>query len=65
VKAGRLYFGQWPLLPTSETSFFSPQDYGRVRVVLSESGEVERFDWVNVQGPWAWNRIGRQEDGES
>lgn len=34
----------WLLIPTSETTFFSPQDYGRLRIVLAEDRSVERID---------------------
>jgi len=34
------------LVPISETSFFSPADYGTVNIVLKPDGSVERLDWV-------------------
>ena len=36
----------WLLIPTSETTFFSPQDYGQITVVKGEGGAVERLDWT-------------------
>jgi hypothetical protein len=33
------------LIPTSQTTLFSPQDYAEIEVVLDENGGVERLDW--------------------
>jgi CubicO group peptidase (beta-lactamase class C family) len=45
VDGDSLRIGEWLLIPTSETTFFSPQDYSVVSMVLNERGEVERLDW--------------------
>jgi len=45
VREGAVDLSGWTLIPTSPTTFFSPQDYARVSVVMGESGEVERLDW--------------------
>ncbi|MFG0316723.1 MAG: serine hydrolase [Planctomycetota bacterium JB042] len=44
---GRLRVNDWLLFPTSATTFFSPQDYGTVTVVLDEDGAPIRLDWEN------------------
>jgi CubicO group peptidase (beta-lactamase class C family) len=38
-------FGGWLLFVTSDSTFYSPQDYATVRVVLDATGEVEALQW--------------------
>lgn len=45
VNDGVVDMSGWTLVPVSQTSFFSPQDYARVSVVLAGDGSVERLDW--------------------
>ncbi len=45
VVDGTLRANDWLLLPLSQTEFFSPQDYARIKVVVDDAGEVERLDW--------------------
>jgi CubicO group peptidase (beta-lactamase class C family) len=45
VEDGEVRMSGWLLIPTSERTFFSPQDYGEITVVLDAEGEVERLDW--------------------
>ena len=35
---------EWPLIPTSEQTLFSPQDYAEIQVVTGDDGEVIRLD---------------------
>jgi len=42
---GALRVGDYLLVPTSETTFFSPQDYAMVTVVLDDAGKPIRLDW--------------------
>ncbi|HET6700633.1 MAG TPA: serine hydrolase domain-containing protein [Gemmatimonadaceae bacterium] len=37
--------GDWLLFVTSDSTFFSPQDYATVRVVVGANGEVEALQW--------------------
>ena len=46
VERGEARIGGWVLIPTSETTFFSPQDYAEITVILAEDGSVERLDWT-------------------
>lgn len=39
--------GDWVLIPTSETTFWSPQDYETVRVSITEAGVVDGLLWGN------------------
>lgn len=51
VEGGEVRLSGWLLIPTSETSFFSPQDYAEIAVVMHEDGSVERLDWNNHPMP--------------
>ncbi len=37
--------GEWVLIPTGDGTFFSPQDYGTVRVERGEDGAVAALQW--------------------
>ena len=50
AKNGALFANEWILLPVSETSFYSPQDYGTVKVVL-ENGIPTSLDWSGMKCP--------------
>jgi CubicO group peptidase (beta-lactamase class C family) len=43
---GRVRMGDWLLIPTSNTTLFSPQDYAVISVISDEAGAVERLDWT-------------------
>ncbi|MDH3745812.1 MAG: serine hydrolase [Acidobacteriota bacterium] len=45
VVDGRVRMREWLLIPTSETTFFSPQDYAEIEVVLDDNGKAVRLDW--------------------
>ena len=38
-------FGTWLLFVTSDSTFYSPQDYETVRVVIGANGDVEALQW--------------------
>lgn len=57
IQGRRFLYGQWPMIPTSDSTFFSPQDYGRITVVSDADGEVERLDWSRIEGTWPWYRV--------
>ncbi|HUO85908.1 MAG TPA: serine hydrolase domain-containing protein [Thermoanaerobaculia bacterium] len=42
---GRAVLGDWVLVPLSDTTFYSPQDYATVAVEAGEGGEVEALQW--------------------
>ena len=58
---GEVRMSGWLLLPISDTSFFSPQDYGVVTVVRGEDGSVERLDWVIGDQTYPMPRVERAE----
>ncbi|TFH66897.1 MAG: hypothetical protein E4G90_01165 [Gemmatimonadales bacterium] len=53
---GGLYVDQWFLIPTSDTTFFSPQDFGTVTAVFGEDGEITHFDWAFSAGAFPMRR---------
>ena len=59
---GALRMEEWLLLPVSATEFFSPQDYGRIQVVLGEDGGVERLDWTADGRTFPMPRVGDLPD---
>ncbi|HSN87836.1 MAG TPA: serine hydrolase domain-containing protein [Thermoanaerobaculia bacterium] len=44
------WLGDWRLIPTSDTTFFSPQDYGTVHMVIGKDGAVEALEWKTADG---------------
>ncbi len=57
ARDGALFANDWILLPTSRTTFHSPQDYGSVTVVM-EDGQPVALDWSGMQ----CRRLGELED---
>ena len=55
---GALRMDEWLLIPTGETMLFSPQDYGRIRVVRNDTGAVERLDWLAGGREFPMPRVG-------
>ena len=53
---GQLMAGGWALIPTSETTFFSPQDYADVEFELEE-GRPVRLLWETGGDPLVWTRV--------
>ncbi len=47
---GVLFADEWILLPLSETTFFSPQDYATVKVMIAD-GNVKELDWSGLKCP--------------
>ncbi len=58
VVDGRVLMNEWLLIPTSETTLFSPQDYAEIEVVLDEAGEVSRLDWTIGDQTYPLPRVG-------
>lgn len=50
--------GSWRLVPTSDRTMFSPQDYGRVQVVVGEDGAVEGLRWGESEEAPFFPRLG-------
>jgi len=55
---GRVRMGDWLLIPTSDTTLFSPQDYAVITVVSDESGEIERLDWTTGGNTYPMPKVG-------
>ena len=47
----------WLLIPTSDTTFLSPQDYAQIEVIAAEDGSVERLDWTTAGNTYPMPRI--------
>ncbi len=45
-----VWLGDWRLIPTSDTTFFSPQDYGTVHMVIDKDGAAEALEWKTADG---------------
>ncbi|MBU2678417.1 MAG: beta-lactamase family protein [Gammaproteobacteria bacterium] len=45
VTEGRVTMDDWLLIPVAPATFFSPQDYAEIIVVMGQDGLVERLDW--------------------
>ena len=58
VVDGRVQMGEWLLIPTSRTTFFSPQDYAEIEVVLDDEGRVSRLDWTIAGSTYPLPRVG-------
>lgn len=58
VREGVLWANDWPLWPTSDTSFFSPRDYGIVSQARDSTGAVTGFTWSIGGNPYPCPRTG-------
>ena len=63
VVEGRVMMEEWLLIPTSETTLFSPQDYAEIEVVLDEDGEVGRLDWTTGGDTYPLPKVASLSDG--
>ncbi len=57
VEDGQLWASGWLLIPTSEATFFSLQDYAEIAVVFDAAGEVERLDWAPPGNTWPCPKV--------
>ena len=58
VTAGRVTMDDWLLIPVAPATFFSPQDYAEITVVLGDDGSAERLDWKIGDNVYPLPRIG-------
>lgn len=58
TRDGLLWAGEWMLVPTSESTFFSTRDYGTVRVARDSTGAVAGLDWTQKGQPFRCPRLG-------
>ena len=61
VHDGVLWANDWPLWATSDTSFFSPRDYGQVTQARDAAGKVTGFDWSIGGQAYPCPRVGDLE----
>lgn len=57
VQNGALWANDWVLQPLADGGYFSPRDYGTIRLV-PEQGKVERLDWEQRGVKYPAPRIG-------
>jgi hypothetical protein len=62
VQRGGLYAGDRPLVPLSETSFYSFSDYGTVTIDLAEDGRGKKLTWQTAEVTLTCPRIGELEE---
>ncbi len=51
------FLGEWLLFPTSDTTFFSPQDYTPVNVAAKPDGTIEALVWAFPGGEYRIRRV--------
>lgn len=61
VREGILWANDWPLRATSDTTFFSPRDYGIVSLARDSTGAVSGFTWSIGGQPYPCPRVGDLE----
>ncbi len=65
VVDGRVLMSEWLLIPTSERTFFSPQDYAEIEVVVDENGNPIRLDWTTGGRTFPLPKVGSRPSGGS
>jgi hypothetical protein len=63
VVDGQVMMEEWLLVPTSERTFFSPQDYAEIEVVIDDDGQPVRLDWTIGDQTYELPKVGDLEDG--
>ena len=53
----RAELGPLLLVPTSDTTFFSPACYTEVRVIRAADGSAEALEWRLEDASGRWNRV--------
>ncbi len=56
-----LYANEWLLLPLGDDRFFSVQDYGALRFVPGDAGEMLHIEWGESDPPFTLPRVGALE----
>lgn len=52
------HLGNWPLVPVSEDTFYSPHDFGMVKIVAGKDGAAEALDWTSPVYNLRFPRVG-------
>lgn len=58
AKDGMLAANEWMLVPTSDSTFFSPRDFAEVRPIPGTDGKIARLDWKLGADVWPAPRVG-------
>ncbi len=62
ARDGSLYANEWALVPIAPDTYFSPRDFGEVKVVRDDAGKATRLDWKVGSDVWAAPRVGELKD---
>lgn len=62
ARDGALYANEWALIPIAPDTYFSPRDFGEVKVVRDDSGRATRLDWKVGTDMWPAPRVGEIGD---
>jgi D-alanyl-D-alanine carboxypeptidase len=62
-RSGVLWADDWMLVPTSDSTFFSPVDYGTVDVAHDSTGALAGLDWIQGGRPYRCPRVGPLAEG--
>lgn len=63
LRDGLLWAEDWPLRPTSDTTFFSPRDYSRLSIARDSTGTLRGFNWMIGTQSVLCPRVGDLERG--
>jgi len=61
IRDGQLWANDWPLWATSDTTFFSPRDYGTVSVARDSTGRLAGMRWHTGGQSFLCPRVGDLE----
>lgn len=61
ARDGVLWANDWPLWPTSDSTFFSPRDYGVVTVARDSTGKLAGMRWLTGGQSYLCPRVGDLE----
>jgi CubicO group peptidase (beta-lactamase class C family) len=62
ARDGALYANEWALVPIAPDTYFSPRDFGEVKVVRDDAGRATRLDWKVGTDTWPAPRVGEIAD---
>jgi CubicO group peptidase (beta-lactamase class C family) len=62
ARDGSLYANEWALVPIAHDTYFSPRDFGEVKVVRDSAGRATRLDWKVGADTYPAPRVGELAD---
>jgi CubicO group peptidase (beta-lactamase class C family) len=58
ARDGVVWVNDWVLRPTSDTTFYSPRDYGTVAIARDSTGALAGLNWIQGGVPFLCPRVG-------